>query len=232
MTRTAPLEPLEISGIRDEVEVREPLGARAWLTIVVAVLVAAGAIVTAALGTTSRVGPGQVLSASLVVVWALCAAFVVRRHPDELLGHAMLKVGVFALLAVLGAVLMGRSGAADLAAALRAIGVALLPAAATYVVLSLPDGRLRTRAARVLAGLVYGASGVLAVYLYTERPELPAGALVGLIVLDAMVAIVAFVARAHRAPLTARPRFEWLAWGITVALAIAVVAAILNAIVD
>jgi signal transduction histidine kinase len=232
MTRTAPLEPLEIAGIRDEVEVREPLGWRPWLTIAVAVLVAASAIVVAALDTTSRVGPGQVLSASLVAVWALCAAFVVRRRPNELLGQVMLKIGVFGLLAVLGAVLMGRSGSADLAAALRAVGVALLPAAATYVALSLPDGSLRTRVARVVAGLVYAASGVLAVYLYAERPELPTGAIVGLLVVDAVVAIAAFVARAHRAPLTARPRFQWLAWGVTVALAIAVVAAILNAIVD
>ena len=33
-------------------------------------------------------------------------------------------------------------------------------------------------------------------------------------------------------PLTVRPRFQWLAWGVTVALAIAAVSAILNAIVD
>ena len=189
------VEPLEIVGIRDEIEVREPMSARAWLTILAAAAVAAAAIVLATLDTMSTVGPGQVLSAAIVVVWAACAAFVARRRPDELLGLVMLGIAVLGLLAVGGAVLLGRDGSTDLAVALRAIGVAFLPAAGAYLALSLPDGRVRTRPARVLAALSFALSIGLAIYLYGERPALPAGVLVGVIVVDGLLGVSAFIAR-------------------------------------
>ncbi len=232
MSTTVPPEPLEITGIRDDAAVRAPLGWRAWAVIVLGLVVAAGGVVVASLDTASRVGPGQVLSAALVVVWALCAVVVARRPRDDLLGAVMLKVAFVGLLAVLGAVLTGRSGSADLAAAVRALGVGLLPAAGLTLVLSLPDGRLRTRGARIVAGLAYGVSALLAVHLFVERPELPTAALIGVVAADVLVGVVAFVASARRAPLTARPRFQWFAWGVLVAAAIAALAAILDAIVD
>ena len=47
-----------------------------------------------------------------------------------------------------------------------------------------------------------------------------------------VVALVGFVARGQRAPLSVRARFQWPAWGVTVAVAIGAASAVLNALVD
>ena len=234
-TSLTPIEPLEISGIRDAVdERRRPLTGRTWLTALLAVALAIGGVVAALVETTDRVGPGQVLSATLVVLWCACAAFVALRRPDEPLALVMLAFAAAGLAAVGGAVALGRDlgGGADVAAAVRALGVALLPATATHLTLGLPDGRLRGRASRVAVILSYLVSIGLAVYLFGERPDLPVGALLVVVAIDVVVAVAGFVAHGHRAPLTQRPRFQWPAWGVTVAIAIGIGAAVLNALLD
>jgi signal transduction histidine kinase len=233
-TRLTPVEPLEIARIRDAVEdERAPVPGRAWITVLAALAVAIGAVVAATLETTDRVGAGQVLSASLVVLWSVCAAFVAVRRPDEPLGRVMLVFAVAALAAVGGAVAVGRDGSdADVAAAFRALGIALLPAVATHLAIGLPAGRLRSAGSRGVVVASYVLSIALAVYLYAERPDIPAGALVAVVAVDAVVGLCGFLAHGQRAPLTERPRFQWPAWGVTVAIAIAIVAAILNALLE
>jgi len=234
-TSLTPIEPLEIAGIRDAVDEHgRPLNRRAWLTVVLAVAIAAGAVVCAILETTERVGPGQVLSASLVVLWCACALFVAVRRPDEPLALVMLAFAGAAVAAVAGAVALGRDlgGDVDIAAAARALGVALLPATATHLTLALPDGHLRTRGSRVATGIAYVMSVALAVYLFGERPDLPVGVLLVVVAVDIGMATVGFIAHGQRAPLTERPRFQWPAWGVTVAIAIGAGAAILNALLD
>jgi signal transduction histidine kinase len=139
-------------------------------------------------------------------------------------------------LAVVGATLLGRdlssSGARDLASLARAAGLAFLPACGLHLVLGMPDGRLVTTARRVLVALGYLASVAVAVVLYGDRPELPLAAFIVLAAVDAVVALVGFIARGQRAPLSVRARFQWPAWGATVAVAIGAAVAVLNALVD
>jgi hypothetical protein len=200
-TRLTPVEPLEIARIRDtDDEPRAPVPGRAWVTVLVALVVAAGAVAVGTLDTTDRVGPGQVLSASLVVLWCACAAFVAVRRPAEPLGRLMVALAAAGLAAAAGAAFLGRDADADVAAACRALGVAFIPAIATHLTLALPGGRLRGTGSRAAAVAAYVVSVALAVYLYAERPDLPVGVLVAVITADAIVAVCGFLAHGQRAP--------------------------------
>ena len=48
----------------------------------------------------------------------------------------------------------------------------------------------------------------------------------------AAAGLIGFLARGQKASLTERPRFQWPAWGVTVAIAIGSAVAVLNALVD
>ncbi|MEX2267403.1 MAG: histidine kinase [Acidimicrobiia bacterium] len=233
---STPVEPLVISGIRDYTdEPRPALRGRAWRVVPVAVAAAVIAIVAAALGSTARIGPGRVLCAALVVLWCVCALFVARRRGNELLPLIMAAGALAGALAMIGSALLGRdisSSTADLAAAVRVLGLSLLPAIAAHIALGLPDGVLRNTGRRVIVALLYlGAIGI-AVAGYSDRPDLPLEPVVGLGVVAALVALVGFVARGQRAPMAERSRFQWPAWGVTVAAAIGLGAVVLNALVD
>jgi signal transduction histidine kinase len=236
-TNLNPVEPLVIAGIRDHVKERTPTRPRSVLFVIVAALLVAGAgVLAAVLDTTADVGPGRVLCAVLVVLWCACAVVVATQRPGEPLAWIMVAGAAAGAATVLGATFVGRdlsSGTAlDAAYAARAFGLALLPAVGLHAVLGMPDGRLRTQGRRITTGSSYVASLALGAYLFGQRPELPLVALAVLIGIDAVAAISGFVARGQHASLTERPRFQWPAWGLTVALAIGIGAGILNALVD
>jgi len=237
-THTTPVEPLEIRGIRDYGELperRRRLRGRAWLVVPVVALAAAFAITAAALRSSAPIGPGRVLSVSLIVLWCVCALAVAMRRSDEPLALLMASGALASSMAVLGAAYLGRqlsSSSADLVAAVRAIGVAVLPATVLHLTLGLPDGRLRTTARRVAVGLGYLGALASAIVVYGERPELPTAPVVGLSAYAALVGLVGFLTRGQKAALPDRPRFQWPAWGVTVAGAIGVAAAMLNVLVD
>jgi signal transduction histidine kinase len=235
-TTEKPIEALEIAGIREYVdEERRPRSARGLAIAVAAVAAAVLAIVLGSLDTTARVGPGQVLSAALIVCWSVSAAFVATRRPTEALAPLMLGGAVLGLVATAGATYLGRdvsSSGRDFAAAAQALGVALLPAVGLHLVLGLPEGALRGRARRVSTILGYVVSVAIAAYLFGERPDLPAAPIISLVVVAGVVGAIGFVARWQRTPLVVRPRMQWPAWGVTVAVAIGSAAAILNVLVD
>jgi signal transduction histidine kinase len=236
-TSLEPIEPLQIAGIREHVrERRARPPARAWLVVPFAVVVAAVAVWSAVVDTTAPVGPGRVLCSAIVIVWCIAAVLVAVQRPDEPLPYLMVLGAAFGALAVAGATLLGRrlsgSDARDLAALARAAGIAFLPACALHLTLAMPDGRLLATGRRVLVVLGYLASAGVAVALYGERPSLPLASVVALAVVDGLVALCGFVARGQRAPLAVRARFQWPAWGVTVAIAIGAAAAVLNALVD
>ena len=236
-TNITPVEPLVIAGIRDHVrESRHVPQGTALLVFVAALLVAGAGVAAAVLDTTSEVGPGRVLCAVLVVLWCAAAAFVATQRTGEPLPWIVLAGAAVGAAAILGETFLGReltSGAAhDAAYAGRAFGLALLPAIGLHAVLGVPDGRLRTRGRRITTGTAYAASLVLGAYLFGQRPELPLVAFVVLFAISAVVGVAGFVARGQHAPLTERPRFQWPAWGLTVAAAVGVGAALLNALIE
>ncbi len=98
--------------------------------------------------------------------------------------------------------------------------------------LGLPDGRLANTGRRVLVAVSYLASLGAGAWMFSERPSLPLDALAAIAAVDALVALGGFIARGQRAPLAVRARFQWPAWGVTVAAAIGIGVAVLNALVD
>ena len=107
-TRTTPIQPLEVAGIRDHV--REPRRVRGIAVVVapLAALTSAIAVYAAVLDSRAPIGPGRVLCASLVVVWCLSALFVASRRSDEPLALVMVGAAFAAALAMTGSALLGR----------------------------------------------------------------------------------------------------------------------------
>ena len=232
--QTPPGERLEITGIRDHLHEPRRLRGRGWLTAAVALLAAGGALLGASLDVRMPVGAGRFLSTGLIVAWCVCALYLAKRRPDEPSGLVMSTGALGATLAVLGTVLLGRhvgSSARDLAAACRAMGVAALPACGLHLVLGLPDGRLRSTARRTIVGLAYGAALGVAVLGFTRRPALPLVGVAVLSVFAGTAAALGFVARCRQATPSTRPRLQWPAWGVTVAIAIGSGTAVLNGLV-
>jgi signal transduction histidine kinase len=200
----------------------------------IALVAAAVAVAALFVDTVGAVGPGRALCASLVVLWGACALFVALRRPTEPLAVLMALGALVGAIAVVGATALGADlspGERDVAAAARALGVALLPAVAMHLALAIPDGRLAKLSRRWTVAVGYAVSVALAVVLYGERPALPLGWLAVVAVVFAIVGIGGFVARGARAAVATRPRFQWAAWAVTVAIAIGAGAAILNVLV-
>jgi signal transduction histidine kinase/uncharacterized membrane protein YoaK (UPF0700 family) len=233
---TKPVEPLAISGIRDHVDEPRPrLRGRAWRVVPVALVAAALAVVAATVETTTSIAPGRVLCAVLVVLWCVCALLVARRRADEPLPVVMATGAVAGSVALLGAVLLGRElsrSEADLAAAAQVLGLSLIPPLGLHLAHGFPDGRLTNRARRIIIGVGYVAGVAIAVVGYSDRPELPEEALIGFACVATTISFIGFLVRGQRAPVLVRPRFQWPAWGATVAAAIGVGAVVLNALVD
>jgi signal transduction histidine kinase len=228
-------QPLELTPIGRRADTRRPEASRQWLAGLVAVAAIAGAVLAAALPSSASIGPGQVLSAVLVAVWAGCALFVARRRPDEPLALIMAVGALSAAIAVLGAVLLGRSpgsDARDVTAAARALGLAFLPAIGLHLGLGLPDGRLHSPPRRATVGLTYAAALVVGTLAFADRPHLPLVGVLSVAGWCAVAAVGGFATRCRSASLTQRPRLQWPAWGVTVALGTALAAAVLNLLLD
>ncbi|MEX0663775.1 MAG: histidine kinase [Acidimicrobiia bacterium] len=233
---STPIEPLVISGIREYTdEPRPALRGRAWRVAPVAIAAGALAIVAASLETSADISPGRILCAVVVTLWSVCALFVARRRSHELLPLLMALGALAGALALVGAVVLGRdisASDADLAAAVRAFGIALLPAIGAHLAFGMPDGALRTTGRRVIVVMLYVAALSVGALAFSDRPDLDFAPLVGLASVAVLTSAIAFIARGQRAPMAERSRFQWPAWGVTVAAAVGLGAVVLNALVD
>jgi signal transduction histidine kinase len=205
------------------------------LVALVGVLAVALAVVAAVRDTADAVGPGRWLSLTLVVVWAACALYVSTRRVGAPLALLMTLGAAAGALAMWGAAEFARQGASDsmrdVAVWARALGAALLPAVGMHLVLGLPDGRLRTMSRRAIAALGYVIAVVLAVLLVDERPDFPLTSVIVFAVVAGLVGGMGFVVRGSRALPVDRPGFQWPAWAVTTAIAIALGAAVLELLV-
>src|SRR5215211_7818048 len=231
------LQPLELTSIRDDVEApKERASARTLPGIVLAVVALAGAVWAVLVDTATRVGPGRVLCAVVVVAWALAAAFVARQRPAAPLGVLMGAGAVCGAIALVGAVELAHGGLSsssrDVAFAARAFGLALAIGVAIHAALALPDGRLALTGRRVGAGIGYVAALAAAVIVFADRPDFSVWPYVALGAVGAVLAVPAFVNRCQRATVAQRPRLQWTVWGSLVTVAIALAAAVLAALVD
>ena len=230
------LQPLELASIRDDVRERPPWTSRATAALTLAIIAVALAVVAALVADRVPLGPGRVLSAVLVGVWAAAAMFVAVQRPNERLAALMGLAALVGAAVLLGAALAGRDVATDtvrdFGAGMRGVAVALLPAVGLHLVLGLPDGSLRTRARRLWVTAGYAASAIVAVYLVHDRPHVALWPIAAVAGLDALVGLVGYVARCRTArSVHERARLQWPAWAVVVAAAISATAWVLHELV-
>ena len=175
------LEPLELTSLRDDIHER-PARSKGTLPVAAAAVAATALAVGGAVEASHAViGPGRVLACILVAAWSAAALFVAVHRPQESLSWIVVGGALAGGVAVLADAFVGdpssSTGTRDLASAILSVAVAVLVAVGLHLALGLPDGALENRARRgiVIAGYV-GALG-LAAYLYTQRPDVPLGAL-------------------------------------------------------
>ncbi|HTD51259.1 MAG TPA: histidine kinase [Acidimicrobiia bacterium] len=231
-----PAAALEITSLRGPVGER-PRGPRRVPGVAAVGVVATGvAIAGAAAASDGTVGPGRVLVCVLVAGWAAAAVVVARQRPHEQLSWVMAAGATIGAVAVIAAAQTGKThpgaGSYDAKAAILAVAVALLPAAGLHLALSLPRGTLEHRARRALTALGYAGSVGLGASLYAQRPGVPLAPLALAGGVAASVGLVGYVRRCQAAGTgQERARLQWVAWGVVVAAAITVGAAVLNTLV-
>lgn len=148
---------------------------------------------------------------TLIGLWALAGVVLVARKRQEPLGGLVLAGTA---LAAAGRLWHG----------VTPLAVGLVPAVALHVLLGLPDGRLRSgvRKGVAVAGYVIGAG--VAVFLWTERPDIPPAAPIAEAGAFAVAGAFGLAARYERAPEAERRRLRWFGWAATVAGGVAVAA--------
>jgi signal transduction histidine kinase len=183
----------------------------------VAVTLAVAALFVAAGGTGATAA--QVIGAVLVLLWTLAGlALGVRRRHDRL-GPIVLAAAV-----VGGGICLAQAIAVrddldewhDAAAVAMRLLVCLLPAIALHVLVSLPDGRLRTTSRRrgVLASYVVALAVGGALCL--DLDGVVAWPVVLLWITALGIGIAACHQRYLRAGAEERRRIQWIGWGLTV----------------
>jgi signal transduction histidine kinase len=232
-------EPLEIAGIRAHLGEPERRDRRSWLgtaalaIAALAVPVSVGALVVALRAHPGAVGPGRWVVFALVVVWCGAATVCASNRPGEPLGWILLGVGAATVVAMTGASELARAPGSDVAAALRAGGLAAAMAVALHLSLGLPDGRLRTNTRRAAAAAGYVGGAMVALVLFGDRPSLPRAPLWAFAGVAAVVALVAFVARCRgAATIVERARLQWPAWGVVVAMVVTGGAVVLHSLLS
>lgn len=197
-----------------------------------AVLAIATAVLAVVQATDARLGPGRFVLLGVVAAWCLSALAVSSVRPDEPLATLMTLIGGVIALAMLAAAEYATHPTYDLTAFVRAATLALLPALGAHLAAALPDGRMTDPGRRIAVGCVYAGGIALAVWTYTQRPDLPVGGFVGLSAVAAAVGVTGFVGRCRRARTqAARARLQWPAWGVLTGAAIAIGALVLDTLV-
>jgi signal transduction histidine kinase len=220
-TRLDHLEPLELPSLRDEVHERRPWSARA--TAAVSGALAAVVLVVLALVLADESRAGWVLGAVLVGTWSAAAIFVGLHRQSEPLGALMAGAALVAAVALFGATQDD---------VIRAIAVALLPAVALHLALSLPDGYLQTSPRRIATAVGYLVAGGLAILLVDQSPDLSVSLIAVVSSVCAIVGLVGYLARCRRAGAHRRARLQWVAWAVVVAAAVSMIAFVLHVLVD
>jgi signal transduction histidine kinase len=172
--------------------------------------------------------------AGLVVAWALAGLALVVRPALWRLGTITLVAAALAGFCTLSSGILHRdpsSVAGDLAALLRPLVAALLPAAGLHLLLGLPDGRLGTRPRRVGAAAGWTGGVALGVALWPLRPGLPIWPIIAAAVVAALVGVPASRQRFLGARGSVRQRMEWLGLAVMVVAEAALVLAALRVLV-
>ncbi|MDQ3980139.1 MAG: histidine kinase [Actinomycetota bacterium] len=198
-------------------------------------LLAAVAVVALAVGLrlAGRDGltAGEVVRAVLVVAWGLAGLALLRRpwaQPAGLVVLAGVAASAASCLADAIVALGWRGAAGEIAAFVRPLGLALLPAVGLHLLLGLPRGALGTRGRRVGALIGYGFALAVGMVLWVDRPSVPLWP----IWLCAALAVVFGLPASNRRYVASqgveRQRLQWLGCATVVVLEAALLIAALR----
>ncbi|HEX5587880.1 MAG TPA: histidine kinase [Acidimicrobiia bacterium] len=235
-TRLDPIEPLELTTIRDDIRPARVWSSTATAAIALALVALTLGVVAGVVSGHDALGPGRVLGPVVVGVWAVAAVYIAAHRPREPLAILVAFAAVAGALALLGAALISRITATDdvrhFGAFLRAFAVAFLPAVALHLALALPDGVLASRPRRIAMALGYLGAVVAGALMVADRPAIRLGPLVVLTSVAAVVGVVGYFARCRGARTAQdRARLQWVAWGVVVAVAVSITAVVLHELV-
>lgn len=171
------------------------------------------------------------LAAVVALVWLFATLTVVWRRRGSPLGLIMavetlaIAVGVSKLVTS-GSDASGASGVSDMQR--WCIGLAV--GATLHLLVGLPDGRLSDPFRRTMVVLGYAGGAVLALS-WTSGLSWEVGVTVALVALG-VVGVGAYAGRCRQAGPVDRVRLQWAGWGVVVAALVALVALILNRLLE
>jgi signal transduction histidine kinase len=197
----------------------------AGLPVIVGGLAAIGMAV-AAMVVAAPPGPYAVVGAVLVALWTAAAIALDRR--GEKLGR-LVMVGALVGAAALLAWVVSEADPDRFAAAVAVrLALAMLPAVAFHLLVSLPGrGRLTpSRRRGVIAGYVIAAAAGLA--MAADRDDVAALPLLGLWVVALIGGLYVANAAYRAAGAVDRRRMQWIGWALAVCAEVVLVAAALN----
>ena len=193
----------------------------------------AGATVATLRATDAHLGAGRFVLLAVALTWCISAIVTSFERPDEPLAASMTTIGGAIALGMLGAAELARFPTSETAALARAAGIASLPALGLHLMLGFPDGRLASRVRRSWVFAADVAAIGLATWLFTARPGLLVGGIVGLAVASTIVGVIGYIGRCQRARTqAARARLQWPAWSVLTAAGITIGALVLDALVS
>jgi signal transduction histidine kinase len=160
---------------------------------------------------------GTVLRAALVAVWALTAADLIWRGER------------YGMIVALGAI-VGGAGVAS--SDLTPFAAGVLPIVALHLMLSMPNGVLRSRVRQVAVLVSYAVGLGVGAILFGDRPDWPAWPVALLISIVVVAGVPPFLASFRRATGAGRARMEWLGWGTVVAGGLSLLFVALHALVQ
>ncbi len=185
-------------------------------------------------------GPVLVVGIAVTAAWFITGLVLWRRRSAEPMGRLVV---VLALIAAVGLAAQAwreagdpAGSAADLASAVARMVAALMVAATMHVILALPDGRLMSRAHRLLVAVGYvvatGVGVVSAIAVADASESISRWPFVVLAMAFAAVALPAANARYRASSALDRRRLQWVGWGIAVAIEILLVTVALSLLAD
>jgi signal transduction histidine kinase len=174
----------------------------------------------------------EIVRLGLVALWASAAIGLARRRSSEHIATLVAVIAVAAGVAAAGAALLADGRSESTGALARAAGLAALPAAALHLLLGLPSGKLETTNRRATVAVAYATSAVAALYLYAERPDLPAWPIVLSFAVWLTLGMSLSNARYRRARGTERQRMQWFGWAAAVTVELLLVGLALRLLID
>jgi signal transduction histidine kinase len=197
----------------------------------------AGVVALVAIGLGTRAVGGRAdlsgVAFALVVLWACAGVVGVTRRPAQLPGRIAL-LGAFAASVTLTAQRLASSpgrGGRSTDHAVATIAAPLVVAASLHLLLSLPDGRLTTRARRAAVAAGYAVAAAIGVAAAATSRSLSGGWVAASWSLVVVATLPALRARYGGAAGADRERLQWAGIGVVLAADAALVAAVLHALV-